>query len=122
MPLPPPPLPPPPQPIADTITVRATKAMIALLRRRARVSSRTTEMPITKTTAICRDPGHGLGVRRFAKDAWELGAVVVTVRVTGTLVVEEANVTVAGLKLQLLLGGKFEHIVGERVAEPVKPF
>ncbi len=96
--------------------------MIALLRRRARVSSRTTEMPITKTTAICRDPGHGLGVRRFAKDAWELGAVVVTVRVTGTLVVEEANVTVAGLKLQLLLGGKFEHIVGERVAEPVKPF
>lgn len=43
------------------------------------------------------------------------------VRVTGTLV-EDVNATVAGLKLQLLFGGKFEHIVGVRVADPVKPF
>lgn len=46
---------------------------------------------------------------------------MVTVRVTGTVVVDEFRVTVAGLKLQLLSGGKFEHIDGESVAEPVNP-
>jgi ribosomal protein L24 len=50
-----------------------------------------------------------------------LGAVVVNVRVTGTVVVEGVNVTVVGLKAQLLSGGRFEHMDGERVVEPVKP-
>ena len=35
---------------------------------------------------------------------------------------EEARETVPGLKLQLLSGGKLEHIVAESVAEPVNPF
>jgi|HubBroStandDraft_5_1064220.scaffolds.fasta_scaffold205192_1 hypothetical protein len=54
--------------------------------------------------------------------AEELGAVVVIVSVIGTAVVEEVKVTDAGLKLQVLFGGKFEHMVGERSVEPVKPF
>jgi len=52
----------------------------------------------------------------------ELEAAVVIVRVTGTVVVEDVKVTLPGLKLQLLLDGKFEHIDGESVAEPVNPF
>jgi hypothetical protein len=51
-----------------------------------------------------------------------LEAVVVIVRVTAVLVMEDVKVTLAGLKLQLLFDGKFEHIDGESVAEPVKPF
>ena len=73
-------------------------------------------------TAISGDPRHGLGVRRRADGTRELGAVVATVRVTSTVVVEEVKLTVDGLKLQLLSDGKLEHIEGVRAAEPVKPF
>jgi hypothetical protein len=38
------------------------------------------------------------------------------------VVVEDVKVTLAGLKLHLLSEGKFEHIDGKSVAEPVKPF
>jgi len=48
--------------------------------------------------------------------------VVVIVRVTGTVAVDEVKVNVAGLKLQLLFGGKPEHIEGVSWAEPVNPF
>jgi hypothetical protein len=47
---------------------------------------------------------------------------VVIVSVTGAVDAEGVNVTVAGLKMQMLFGGRFEHIDGERVTEPVKPF
>ena len=52
----------------------------------------------------------------------ELGAVVVMVSVTGTLVAEEVSATEPGLNVQLLSEGRLEHIVAESVAEPVKPF
>ena len=51
-----------------------------------------------------------------------LAAVVVIIRFTGTVVVEEVNVTVAGLKAQLPFGGKFEHIEDKSETEPEKPF
>ena len=57
-----------------------------------------------------------------ADDTADPDAVVVIVRVTGTVVVDDVKVTVEGLKLQVLYGGKFEHIEGERVPVPVKPF
>ncbi len=72
--------------------------------------------------AISRNPRQDPSVRRCTEDARELVAVVAIVKVTGTVVVEDVRVTLAGLKLQLLFGGKFEHIDAESVAEPVKPF
>lgn len=51
-----------------------------------------------------------------------LGPLVVIVNVTGTLVTLEVKVTLAGLKLQVLFGGRFEHIAGESVVDPVSPF
>jgi hypothetical protein len=51
-----------------------------------------------------------------------LGAVVLMVKVTGTFMVEELSVTVEVLKVQVLLGGKFEHNEDESAAEPVNPF
>ena len=77
-------------------------------------------MLITQTRAISPDPSHSPRAGRRA-EAREVPAVVAIVRVTGT-VVDEVSATVVGLKLQLLSVGKFEHIAGERVAEPVKPF
>jgi len=43
------------------------------------------------------------------------------VRVTGTVVVDDVNVTIAGLKVQMLSGGKLEHVEEERVVEPDSP-
>jgi hypothetical protein len=51
-----------------------------------------------------------------------LGAVVVTVMVTGTVVVDEVNVTVDGLKLQVVSDGRLLHAADVRVADPVMPF
>jgi len=61
-------------------------------------------------------------MKRLANGATELEAVVVIVRATGTVVVEDVKLTLAGLKLQAVFGGKLEHIDGESVAEPVKVF
>jgi hypothetical protein len=55
-------------------------------------------------------------------EARELEAMVVIVSVTGTLVMDEVKLTVEGLKLQALSGGKAEHVEEISVAEPVKPF
>lgn len=52
----------------------------------------------------------------------ELDPVVVMVNVTGTLVVDGVKFTVAGLKLQVLCGGKFVHMAELRVVDPVNPF
>jgi hypothetical protein len=52
----------------------------------------------------------------------ELEALVAMVRVTGTVVFDEVKLTLVGLKLQLLCGGRDEHIDGDKVAEPVNPF
>jgi hypothetical protein len=60
--------------------------------------------------------------RRPSRTPGDPDPVVVIVRVTGTVVVDAVKVTVEGLKLQLLFGGKFEHTDGERVAVPVRPF
>lgn len=49
-------------------------------------------------------------------------ALVVTVSVTGTLLVEELNVTLEGLKLQLLSGGKPRQIEGDSAKLSVRPF
>jgi hypothetical protein len=46
----------------------------------------------------------------------------VIVRVTGTVVLDEVNVTVLGLKLQLVFGGREEHVDGKSAAEPTRPF
>jgi hypothetical protein len=48
--------------------------------------------------------------------------VVVIVRVTGTVVVDDVNSTLAALKLQALSNGKPEQIDGESVPKPVNPF
>ena len=42
--------------------------------------------------------------------------------VTGTLVTDEVNVTVAGMKLQLLFGGRLMQIEGDKEPDPVNPF
>jgi hypothetical protein len=76
---------------------------------------------ITHTAEISRVLSRS-SFHRPAIGMAELEAVVVIVRVTGTVVVEDVKVTLAGLKLQLLFTGRFEHIDGESVAEPVKPF
>jgi predicted DNA repair protein MutK len=60
-------------------------------------------------------------MKRLAKGTTELEAVVVTVRVTGMFVAEGVKLTFAGLKLQTLSDGKFEHTDGKRLVEPVKP-
>jgi len=62
---------------------------------------------------------HGPGARCRVEPTTEPGAVVVIVRVTGTVVVDEVNVTVEGLKLQLLSDRRLEHIDGKSMAEPV---
>jgi hypothetical protein len=54
--------------------------------------------------------------------AFESGAVVEMVSVTGTVVVDELKVTFAGLKLQVLSGGKPMHNSGESGKVPAKPF
>ena len=54
--------------------------------------------------------------------ALELDAVVEIVSVIGTVVMDDVKAIVAGLKLQVVSEGRFEHIDGESVAEPVKPF
>src|SRR5215470_9902111 len=77
------------------------------------------QMPIRQKKTISSDPGKGLGVN--GDGTRELGAVVETVRVTSTVVVEDVKLTVEGLKLQLLCGGRLEHIEGDRAAEPVNP-
>jgi hypothetical protein len=59
-------------------------------------------------------------MKRTRDGTRELGAVVAIVRVTGTVVVEEVKLTVEGLKLQVLSGGKLEHTEDDRAAEPVK--
>lgn len=51
----------------------------------------------------------------------ELSAVVLIVRVTKTFVTNDVNVTLAGLKLQVLCGGRFEHADGDNVVDPVNP-
>jgi hypothetical protein len=60
-------------------------------------------------------------MKRLTNKAAELEAVVAIVRVTGTVVVEDVKLTLAGLKVQLLFDGRFEHIDGVSVVEPVKP-
>ena len=63
----------------------------------------------------------GVAVKSLPKEEVELAAVVVIVRVTGIDVVEDVKLTLAGLKLQAVSAGKFEHIAGESMVEPVKP-
>jgi len=79
------------------------------------------QSPITNTKESSRVLSKS-GFHRPANGMAELEAVVVIVRVTGTVVVEDVKVTLPGLKLQLLFAGRFEHIDGESVAEPVNPF
>ena len=59
---------------------------------------------------------------RRASGALELDAVVEMVSVIGTVVVDDVKAMVAGLKLHAVSAGRFEHIDGESVVEPVKPF
>ena len=59
---------------------------------------------------------------RYLAELVELGAVVVIVRVTGTLVVLPVNVTVLWLKLHVDPVGRLEQIDGDSVPEPVNPF
>jgi hypothetical protein len=96
--------------------------MAMALPTRRRVPTGMTQTPKTNTAAISSTPDHGVGVRRGAGLIEELWAVVAIVSVTGTVVIAEVNVTVLGLKLQMLFGGSDEHMEAERVAEPVKPF
>jgi len=79
-------------------------------------------MPNEKTAAISNNLRPVLGESCRPDEAAEPEPVVVIVRVTGIVVVDELKVTVEGLKLQVLCGGKFEHIDGERVPVPVRPF
>lgn len=62
------------------------------------------------------------GAKRHHDGPVELAAVVLIVNVTGTVVVDELNATVDGLKLQVLCGGRFVHMDGMSVADPVMPF
>lgn len=54
--------------------------------------------------------------------ATELGAVVLSVSMTGTDVVDPVSVTVDGLKEQAVCDGRFEHEAAERVPDPLSPF
>src|ERR1700722_6367747 len=119
---PPPPLPPPP-PQATAVAI-ATSATTATNPRRSRLrrlsGNRKTPKQNTAVVSSNLRPVVDQGCR--ADDTADPDAVVVIVRVTGTVVVDDVKVTVEGLKLQVLYGGKFEHIEGERVPVPVKPF
>lgn len=77
--------------------------------------------PTRHATGIARSPGK-TGGRRPAHEARALAAVVVTMRVTGTLVMDDVKLKAEGLKLQALSAGRPEHVEGESVAEPVRPF
>ena len=79
-------------------------------------------MPKQNTAVVSSSLRPVVGKGRRADDAVAPDPVVVIVRVTGIVVVDDVKVTVEGLKLQVLYGGKFEHIEGERVPMPVKPF
>jgi len=63
-----------------------------------------------------------MGKRNFLHPPLVLDAVVEMVSVTGIVVVEDVKAMVAGLKLHAASEGRFEHIDGESVAEPVRPF
>ena len=102
----------------DTITAKAKTARQRHFRRKARNSTHT---PTTHAAAIADTIIRERGIKYRVDGVSKLGAVVFTVIVTG-VVVEEVKLTVAGLKLQLLSGGKFKHMDGESVAEPVRPF
>jgi hypothetical protein len=106
--------------MADAITANARRVVTP--RRTRRISSRTIQALITPTIAIPLNPRRDPGTGRLIARARELEAVVVTVRVTVAVVVDEVNVRVEGLKLQLLCGGRYRHSEGESVAEPAKPF
>jgi hypothetical protein len=119
--LPPPPLVPLPLPQSTVITARAANAMVRPnpLRRGPLRHRR----PIPLTTKIAATPlgdSHGAGIRRRSGYP-SADPVVVMVSVTGTVVCEAVNATVAGLKLQLLCGGRLEHVEEESVAEPMNP-
>ena len=88
------------------------------LRRAALNKSRA--IPNTATRFIPPDPDGPPNIR-LTNEVVEPEAVVVTVRVTGTVVVEEVKLMLAGLKLQALPAGKLEHIDGVSVVDPVNP-
>lgn len=78
-------------------------------------------MPNEQTAAIS-DTLPPVFEKRCGDEAADPDPVVMIVKVTGTVVVDEVNVTVEGLKLQMLFGGKLEHIDDVSVPVPVKPF
>ena len=119
LPLPPADVLPPPQLIPDAIAAIASRTRTALSRCLLLLSE-TMQMPTAIMTGTSPDWLHSISAG--PAEAAELEPVVEIVSVTGTVVVAEVKVTVAGLKLQLLFGGKLEHIVGESVAEPANPF
>jgi hypothetical protein len=95
---------------------------VALKRRDLRMSGPIIQIPIMPTAVIWRDICHGREIRTRVAPAAEPDLVVLTVTVTGTVVVDWSNVILVGLKLQLLCGGKPVHNDGVSCAIPVKPF
>jgi hypothetical protein len=92
-----------------------------ILQRRRLYTAGIKQIPIIANSAAWSENDGSL-VPCFVEAANELRAAVVTVRVTGTVVVEEVNATALGLKLQELWGGKPEQVDDDNVAEPVNPF
>ena len=69
----------------------------------------------TSPRGLKRSGGAG---RRVGEAA---GAVVVTVSVTGTVVVVAEKLTVPGVKVHVLSTGRLEHAEAESMPEPVNP-
>ena len=77
---------------------------------------------MSHTKAIWRALTHDPGSKRRAKGPRPLAAWVLTVSVTGTVVIDDVKATVEGLKLQALSEGRCEHKLGVSAVEPAKPF
>ena len=94
---------------------------MAVPRRSRSTATRKREQRLVNTKRICAatiQTGGAICLIRSATEPW---AVVVTVIVTDVLVCVALNMTVPGLKLHALAGGKLEQIDGDSMAEPTKP-
>ena len=68
-----------------------------------------------------RGPKRGGGAGRLAGEAAGVGAVVLMVSVTGTVVALDVKLTVLGVNVHVLSYGRFEQAEVESMAEPVNP-